>query len=63
MGDALSERVGKVVGRRWARWANTNGESSKRCCSTPDAFEDLPGKWRAAILKAEQNPPKPRACG
>jgi hypothetical protein len=23
-------------------------------------FEDLPGKWQAAILKAEQNGPKPR---
>jgi hypothetical protein len=25
-----------------------------------DAFEDLPRKWQAAILKAEQNRPKPR---
>jgi hypothetical protein len=25
-----------------------------------DAFEDLPGKWEAAILKAEQNRPKLR---
>ena len=25
-----------------------------------DAFEDLPGKWQAAIFKAEQNRPKPR---
>ena len=25
-----------------------------------DTFEDLPGKWQAAILKAEQNRPKPR---
>jgi hypothetical protein len=24
------------------------------------AFEDLPGKWQAAILKAEQNLPKLR---
>ena len=23
-----------------------------------DTFEDLPGKWQAAILKAEQNRPK-----
>ena len=23
-------------------------------------FEDLPGKWQAAILEAEQNPPKLR---
>jgi hypothetical protein len=29
-----------------------------------DAFEDLPGKWQAAILTAEQNRPKLRlvAC-
>jgi hypothetical protein len=25
-----------------------------------DTFEDLPGKWQAAILKAEQNRPKLR---
>jgi hypothetical protein len=25
-----------------------------------DALEDLPGKWQAAILKAEQNRPKLR---
>jgi hypothetical protein len=25
-----------------------------------DRFEDLPGKWQAAILKAEQNRPKLR---
>ena len=24
------------------------------------SFEDLPGKWQAAILEAEQNPPKLR---
>jgi hypothetical protein len=23
-----------------------------------DSFEDLPGKWQAAIIKAEQNRPK-----
>jgi len=25
-----------------------------------DSFEELPGKWQAAILKAEQNRPKLR---
>jgi hypothetical protein len=25
-----------------------------------DRFEDLPGKWQAAIMKAEQNRPKLR---
>jgi hypothetical protein len=26
----------------------------------PDGFENLPGKWQAAILTAEQNRPKRR---
>jgi hypothetical protein len=26
------------------------------------SFEDLPGKWQAAILKAEQNRPRLRVC-
>jgi hypothetical protein len=28
-----------------------------------DSFEDLPGKWHAAILKAEENRPNPRIVG
>jgi hypothetical protein len=28
-----------------------------------DTFEDLPGKWQAAVLKAEQNRPKLRIVG
>jgi hypothetical protein len=28
-----------------------------------DAFEDLPGKWQAAILKAEENRPSLRVVG
>jgi hypothetical protein len=28
-----------------------------------DAFEDLPGKWQAAILTAEQNRPQLRLVG
>jgi hypothetical protein len=29
-----------------------------------DGFDDLPGKWQAAILEAEQNRPKLRViCG
>jgi hypothetical protein len=28
-----------------------------------DAFEDLPGQWRAAILKAEENAPNLRIVG
>jgi hypothetical protein len=28
-----------------------------------DTFEDLPGNWQAAILKAEQNMPNLRIAG
>jgi hypothetical protein len=28
-----------------------------------DSFEDLPGKWQAAILKAEENRPNLRIVG
>jgi hypothetical protein len=28
-----------------------------------DSFEDLPGKWQATILKAEQNRPSLRIVG
>ncbi len=28
-----------------------------------DDFEDLPGEWQVAILKAEQNMPKLRVVG
>jgi hypothetical protein len=28
-----------------------------------DTFEDLPGKWQAAILKSEQNAPNLRIVG
>jgi hypothetical protein len=28
-----------------------------------DTFEDLPGKWQAAILKAEENRPSLRIVG
>jgi hypothetical protein len=28
-----------------------------------DCFEDLPGKWQAAIVKAEQNRPERRVVG
>ena len=61
MSAELSRRVEKVVGypplselselqRREFRWALLRA----------DAFEDLPGRWQAAIVKAEQNPPKLR---
>ena len=58
---ALSRRVGKVVGypplcemgevQRW---------EFHDALLEADTFEDLPGKWQAAILAAEGNRPKRR---
>jgi hypothetical protein len=41
----------------------TSAELSRRVGKVvgyPDSFEDLPGKWQPAILKAEQNRPRLR---
>jgi hypothetical protein len=63
---ALSRRVEKVVGdapvsemsdfqlREFQRRA------FHEALLDADSFEDLPGKWQAAILEAEQNRPKLR---
>ena len=40
--------------------ALTRGARDRRGAGLADTFEDLPGKWQAAILTAEQNPPKLR---
>ena len=55
----LSRRVEKVVGYGllW-RWTTNSAWSSTRRSSMPTRFERLPGKWQAAIMKAEQNRPK-----
>jgi hypothetical protein len=56
----LSRRVEKVVGYPPL---SEMGELQRRefheALLDADAFEDLPGKWQAAILEAEQN----RPCG
>ena len=58
----LSRRVGKVVGYPPL---SELGELQRRefheALLEAATFEDLPGKWQAAILKAEQNRPKLRA--
>ena len=57
----LSRRVDKVVG-----YAPLSGLSEPRRREFHDAplesgsLEDLPGRWQAAILAAEQNQPKLR---
>jgi hypothetical protein len=61
---ALSRRVGKV-----AAYPPLSGMSDLQrrefheALLGADSFEDLPGKWQAAILKAEENPPNLRLVG
>jgi hypothetical protein len=57
----LSRRVEKVVGYPPL---SEMGEHQRRefhkALLDADSFEDLAGKWQAAILKAEQNRPRAR---
>jgi hypothetical protein len=57
----LSRRVETVVGYPPL---SEMGERQRRefheALLDADRFEDLPGKWQAAILKAERNRPKQR---
>jgi hypothetical protein len=58
MSAALSERVGKVVG--YPPLSEMDAEQRREfheALLEADAFEDLPGKWQAANLEAEQNRP------
>jgi hypothetical protein len=57
----LSRRAGKVVG--YPPPTEMSAEQRREfheALLEADAFEDLPGKWQAAILKAEQSRPKLR---
>jgi hypothetical protein len=58
---ALSRRVEKVVGYPPLSEMG-DGQRRELHESLLDAhsFEDLPGKWQSAIIKAERNRPKPR---
>jgi hypothetical protein len=57
----LSRRVGKVVAYHPL---SELGELQRRefheALLEAGSFEDLPGRWQATILKAEQNRPKLR---
>jgi len=57
----LNRRVQKVVGQPPL---SQLGEHQRRefheAILDADAFEDLPGKWQAAILEAQQNWPNLR---
>jgi hypothetical protein len=57
----LSRRVGKVVG--YPPLCDLSDQQRREfhlALLEADSFEDLPGKWQAAVLEAEQNRPKLR---
>jgi hypothetical protein len=54
----LSRRVGKVVGDPpLSEMSADQRREFHEALLDADAFEDLPGKWQAAIVEAEQNRP------
>jgi hypothetical protein len=60
----LSRRVGKVVGYPpLCEMDELQRHEFHEALLDADSFEDLPGKWQAAILKAEQHRPKLRIVG
>jgi len=61
MSAALSERVGRVVGYPpLSELSAAQRRGLHEALLEAHAFEDLPGRWQAAILQAEQNRPKLR---
>jgi hypothetical protein len=58
---ALSRRVEKVVSHPpLSELDDLQRREFHEALLEADTFEDLPGKWQAAILEAEQNRPKLR---
>ena len=58
----LSRRVEKVVGYPpLSELGDLQRREFHEALLEAATFEDLPGKWQAAILEAEQNRPKLRA--
>ena len=54
----LSRRVEKIVGYPpLCEMDDRQRRESHEALIDAEGFEDLPGKWQAAILKAEQNRP------
>ena len=54
----LSRRVEKVVGYPpLSEMGDLQRREFHEALLEADSFEDLPGKWQAAILEAEQNRP------
>jgi hypothetical protein len=57
----LSRRVEKVVGYPpLCEMGDLQRREFQEALLDADSFEDLPGKWQAAILTAEHNRPKLR---
>jgi len=57
----LSRRVGKVVGYPpLSEMSEGQRREFHEALLEAGTFEDLPGKWQAAILQAEQRRPKLR---
>jgi hypothetical protein len=60
----LSRRVGKVVAYPpHSEMSDQQRREFHELLLHADRFEDLPGKWQAAILSAEENRPKLRVMG
>jgi hypothetical protein len=60
----LSRRVGKVVGYLpLSGLSELQRREFHEALLDADTFEDLPGKWQAAILKAEENRSQLRVVG
>jgi hypothetical protein len=57
----LSRRVGKVVGYPpLCDMSDLQSREFHEALLDAESFGDLPGKWQAAILKAEENRPNLR---
>ncbi len=57
----LSRRVEKLVGDPpLSEMSDDQRRDFRELLFDADSFEDLPGKWQAAILEAERNRPKLR---
>jgi hypothetical protein len=60
----LSRRVGAAVGYSpLCELSDLQRRQFHEALLVADTFEDLPGKWQAAIVKAEENRPKLRIVG
>jgi hypothetical protein len=59
--DELSRWAGKVVGYApLSEMSDYQRRDFQESLLDADSFEDLPGKWQAAILEAERTRPKLR---